>query len=340
MAKAPFAGKSILSRSLWSLTPLALFFLLIAFGSQAQQFGLSRVFYPNVTVRAEYMPAASIGNNQDFGYTRTSFGGMMPLRSEVDVSLSFRKKVDLRARHFLMLANATQINPTYNNAVKPDNGFKTASLGVVMLQASLRDRLWVYGGGLGLTESNETFFTPQPFFWGAAARMRILGIHTQIAYGSALVYSQKLRVIPIFGINKRFNKQWRVAALLPFAADVNYKFSEWLNLDMMAGFDGYSGGFQQLSPTEKLIRRSNYQDIKISAALNAHLFTVLNVSLEAGLSTFRQIRTFNSARETLATQTPGMMPFVGASVRYITSKSKLSSQFTRKLGLGDGGINW
>jgi hypothetical protein len=213
-------------------------------------------------------------------------------------------------------------------------------VGALMLQASLRDRLWIYGGGLGLTESNETFFIPQPFFWGGAARMRILGLHTQIAYGTVLIFNQKLRLIPVFGINKRLGKEWRVSALLPFRADVNYKVNQWFNIDMIGAFDGYSGGFQEVTIVEKSLHRSNYQHVKFSVAANAHLLGVFNVSLEAGLGTFRQLRTFNSARENLGTQNPGIAPFIGASVRYISSKSKLSSQFTKKLGLGESGVNW
>lgn len=315
--------------------------LLTSISLSAQHFALSRLFYPNATLRADYMPEANMGNNQRYGLSRTSFNGIIPLRSEVDVSFSLRKKFDLRARHFLMLANVSQLKPTQNGIITPDNGYKTASVGVLMLQASLRDRLWIYGGGLGVTESNETFFTPQPFFWGGAARMRILGLHTQIAYGTAVIYNQKFRLIPVFGLNKRLGKQWRVSALLPFRVDVNRRFNEWFNIDMIGAFDGYSGGFQQVMNAEKMFRRSNYQHVKLSVAANAHLFTVFNVSLEAGLGTFRQLRTFNSAHENLITQKPNIAPFIGASVRYITSKSKMSSQFTKKLGLGgESGINW
>jgi hypothetical protein len=279
---------------------------LIVFVSQvhAQHFALSRLFYPNATLRADYMTNANMGNNQRYGLSRTSFNALIPLRSEVDVAFSLRKKFDLRARHFLMLANASQINPTLNGT------------------------------------TNETFFTPQPFFWGGGARMRILGLHTQIAYGTVLIFNQKLRFVPIFGINKRLSKDWRVSALLPFRADVNYKVNQWFNIDMIGAFDGYSGGFQQITSVEKSLRRSNYQHVKLSLAANAHLLGVFNVSLEAGLGTFRQLRTFNSARENLGTQNPGIAPFVGASVRYISSKAKLSSQFTKKLGLGETGINW
>ena len=169
--------------------------------------------------------------------------------------------------------------------------------------------------------------------------MHILGLRTQIAYGSAIAYNQKLRFIPIFGVNKGLGKQWRLSALLPFAANANYRATKWFNMDMFAGLNGYSGGFQVQMPEEKTLRRENYRQIKVGVAANAHLFSVLNVSLEAGVTTFRQLRTFNSARENLTSYTPATTPYIGASVRYITSRSKFSSKFVRKFGFGSG-INW
>jgi hypothetical protein len=318
-----------------------IFLCLIGLSAHCQHFGLSRLFYPNVTLRAEYMPGASAGGGKEFGLTRTSLFGLMPLKTEVEAGFSFKKKFDLRLRHTLLVANIAQLNPTINNAAVPDNGYKSATVGVVMVQASLKDKLWVYGLGGGITETNETFFTPQPFLWGGAARMRVLGLQTQIAYGTAIIYSQKFRIIPIFGINKKLGNHWRASALLPFVIDFNYKANNWFNVDLIGALGGYSGGFQQLSPTEKLLRRDNYQHVKFSIAANAHLFTAFNVSAEVGMTTFRQLRTLNPARETLATLAPAPAPYLGVSVRYITSRSKMSSKLTRKLGLGgDGGINW
>lgn len=315
---------------------IVLFVLLILVSPvlMAQQFSLSRLFYPNITLKAEYVPETTFGDNQRFGYNRTSFQGMLPLRSEVEAGIGFRKKLDLQARHTLMLANFTQLNPTLNGTTQPNSGFKTASVGLVMLKASLRDKLWVYAGGGGITESNETFFTPQPFLWGGAARMRILGLQTQLVYGSVIVYNQKFRVVPVFGLNKKINKHWKVSALLPFQADARYSPNKWLAFDMIGAVGGYSAGFQEISGSEKLLRRQNYQHVKFSLAASAHVLNVLNVSLEAGLTTFRQVRVFNSSRENLLSYAPAPAPFLSASVRYITNKSKLSSKFVNKLGLG------
>jgi hypothetical protein len=316
--------------------------LFISYKAHSQHFALSRLFYPNVTLRADYTAPTNVATKQDFGYTRTGMMGIIPIKSEVEAGFSFKKKLDLRANHTLLIANFSQLNPTINNIIKPENGYKSASVGVLMLQASLRDKLWAYGGGLGVTESNETFFSPRPFLWGGAAHIRVLGLNTQILYGSIITFSQKLRVVPVFGINKKLNDSWRVSGLLPFQANGNYKINEMLNVDLTAALNGYTGGFQQMVGTEKSLWRSNYQHVKLTAAINAHLFTVFNVSVEGGATAFRQLRTFNAAGQMLTSQTPGLSPYVGVSVRYITSKSKFSSQFLKKIGFGggDSGVNW
>jgi hypothetical protein len=318
---------------------LVCFLLTSVSHTYAQHFSLSRLFYPNITLKADYNVPSSLNGTQDYGVTRSGFYGVIPIQSEVQLGYSLKKKLDLRAVHTVMLAQFTQIQPSIDGKDDPTNGYKTLSVGVLRLQASIKDRLWVYGGGLGVTESNETFFSPQPFFWGGAARMHVLGLRTQILYGSAITYNQKLRFVPVFGINKGLG-QWRVSALLPFMVNANYKATKWFNVDFLAGLNGYSGGFQIQTPDEKMLRRENYRQIKTGIAANAHLFSAINVSLEAGVTTFRQLRTFNSARENLTSYTPATTPYIGASVRYITGKSSFSSRFVRKLGLGQTGINW
>lgn len=307
---------------------------------QAQHFSLSRLFYPNVTLKADYNLPSNMGPNLDYGVSKAGFFGIVPIQSEVQLGYSLRKKLDLKAIHTVMLAQYTQIQPTVNNIDSPENGYKTLSVGIIRLQASLKDRLWVYGGGIGMTETNQTMFTPQPFLWGGGARMHILGLKTQIMYGSILAYNQKIKFIPIFGVNKGWGKHWRISALLPFMANANYKATKWFNVDMLAGLNGYSGGFQIQMPDEKLLRKENYRQIKLGISANVHLFTVLNLSVEGGVTTFRQLRTFNSARENLTSFTPATTPYIGASVRYITNRSKFSSKFVKKMGLGQVGINW
>ncbi len=324
-------------------TPVLFTVLFIALipSTQAQQLGLSRLFYPNATVSAQYIVPTNSATTQNFGLTRTSFLGIIPIQSEVQGSFSLKKKFDLRAVHTVLIGQYSQLQPTLDDKNFPDNGYKTISLGAIRMQASLKDRLWVYGAAIGMTESNETFFTPQPFLWGGAARMRIIGLRSQIVYGSILAYNQKLRVIPVFGINQRLGKQWRATALLPFMVDLNYHPTKWFSMDALAGVNGYSGGFQVQTAEEKLLRRQNYQHVKLGLSANLHLLTVFNISAEAGVAGFRQLRTFNSARENLTSTSPPFAPYVGVSVRYLTSRSKFSSKFMGKLGLGEKGVvNW
>lgn len=309
----------------------------ITTAAHAQQLGLSRLFYPNVTLSANYVVPSNSTTAPDFGLTRTSMLGIIPIQSEVQGSFSLKKKFDLRAVHTVLIGQFTQLQPTVEGKNFPDNGYKTISLGAIRMQASVKDRLWVYGAALGMTESNETFFTPQPFFWGGAARMRIIGLRSQIVYGSILAYNQKLRVVPVFGINQRLGKQWRATALLPFMADVNYHPTKWFSMDALAGINGYSGGFQVQTAEEKLLRRQNYQHVKLGLSANLHLLTVFNISAEAGVAGFRQLRTFNSARENLTSSHPPFAPYLGVSVRYLTSQSKFSSKFMGKMGLGEKG---
>ena len=316
--------------------------LLVAYNAQAQQVGLSRLFYANATLRADYLVPVST-EGQEFGLTRTSMLGIIPIQSEVQAGFSLRKKFDLRAVHTVLLAQYTQNQPLMDGLKVPDSGFKTMSVSAIRLQASLKDRLWVYGAGLGMTESNETLFTPQPFFWGGAARMRLIGLKSQVLYGSVLTYNQKLRFVPVFGLNQRLSKEWRLTTLLPFMLSVNYHPTKWYSFDFLSGVGGYSGGFQLQTQEERRLFRQNYQQLKLGIAANVHALTVFNISAEAGVAGFRQLRTFNDARQTLDTAAPPLTPYVGVSVRYLTSQSKFSSKFISKLGLGGGkgaGINW
>lgn len=309
----------------------------------AQQLNLSRLFYPNATLRAEFYPSSQAGGGHEYGLTRTSALALVPIQSEVQASFSLRKKFDLRAVHTLMYAHYSQVSPVFDQVKDPLNGYKAVSLGIIRLQASLKDRLWVYGGGLGISESNETFFSPRPHLWGGAARMHILGLQTQLMYGSVLAYNQKFLVIPVFGINKRFNRKWRATAILPFSATVRYNAEKWFSMEALAGLNGYSSGFKVAAPATpefERLNRQNYRHIKAGIGANAHLLSVFNVSLEAGVTTFRSLKNLGETGHTLDAWHPSMTPYIGASVRYITSRSKLSSKFTRRMGIAENGLNW
>lgn len=295
---------------------------------------LTQLFYPNVTLRADYVPEASTENGQKFGLNRSNALAVIPLNTTISAGLGFGKKADIEAKHTLLLANLSQINATIDGKEQPNGGYKTAGVTFVQLKASLREKFWVYGVGGGITQSNETFFNPQPYFYGGAARLRIFGLRTQIMYGTAIVYNQKFRIIPIFGFTKALGDDWKVSGILPFRASLTYKAQPWLHFDFNTVFDGYSGGYQDVAlNTERLPRRQNYQQIRFTLAANAHVLNAFNIGIEGGLAGFRQVRTFNAANENLTSQNFPTSPYIGVSLRYISSKSKLSSKFLKKTGI-------
>ena len=311
--------------------------ILIAFfytKSLSQTPSLTQLFYPNVTVRADYMPDAPMENGQKFGLNRTNTLAVIPLNTTISAGIGFGKKADIEARHTLLLANLSQINTTIDGKEQPNGGYKTAGVTFVQLKASLREKFWVYGVGGGVTQSNETFFNPQPYFYGGAARLRIFGLRTQIMYGTAIIYNQKFRIIPIFGFTKALGDDWKVSGILPFRASVTYKAQPWLHFDFNTVFDGYSAGYQDVAlNTERLPRRQNFQQIRFTLAANAHILNAFNIGIEGGMAGFRQVKTFNAANENLTTQSLPITPYVGVSLRYISSKSKLSSKFLKKTGI-------
>ena len=74
--------------------------------------------------------------------------------------------------------------------------------------------------------------------------------------------------------------------------------------------------------------------LNFSIAANAHVLKVFNFSLEGGIAGARALRTFNATNEKIADTGPGAGPYFGASVRYVTTKSKFSSKFLNKVGIG------
>ena len=311
--------------------------ILIAFfhtKSLSQTPSLTQLFYPNVTVRADYMPDTPMENGQKFGLNRTNTLAVIPLNTTISAGIGFGKKADIEARHTLLLVNLSQINTTIDGKEQPNGGYKTAGVTFVQLKASLREKFWVYGVGGGITQSNETFFNPQPYFYGGAARLRIFGLRTQIMYGTAIIYNQKFRIIPIFGFTKALGDDWKVSGILPFRASVTYKAQPWLHFDFNTVFDGYSAGYQDVAiNTERLPRRQNFQQIRFTLAANAHILNAVNIGIEGGMAGFRQVKTFNAANEVLTVQSLPFTPYVGVSLRYISSKSKLSSKFLKKTGV-------
>jgi hypothetical protein len=313
------------------ITALVFFHFFSPVFSQNNSF--SQLFYPNISMGYKGYKAASLGGELGkYQINRSHISGFVPLRSEVQLGVGFRKKLDLKAVHTVLGVHISQ-----NEAIKTNQtgqNFRTASVTLLQMTASVREKLWLYGGGLGFSEAQESFFSPSPYFWGGGARLRALGLNRQIMYGSILVFNQKIKVVPIVGANLKINKHWRVAGILPFRASLSRSFTEWLNLELSGGLTGYSAGYKQELNFEKIPRKENLRQIEIGLNLNAHLAKAFSISVGGGLSTARQLNIYNASAEKLSTNSIAGAPYFGASIRYITSKSNFSSKFLNKVGIG------
>lgn len=301
--------------------------------AKSQNQSISQLFYPNISIQAKSYTGASViaeGANKELGLTRTNITGFVPLRSEVQAGIGFRKKLDLRAIHTVAAVHLAQNDRDLGNSTQ---NYKTVSAAVLQLQASIRQRLWIYGAGIGYTEAQESFFTPRPYFWAGGARIRVLGVGTQVLYGSALLYNQKFKVIPVFGLNKKLGKKWRVSGILPFNASLSYKFNEWCNIEWLNTMRGYSAGYQTDIAGEKVPFRENLKQINTGLSLNFHLIKAFNISVEGGVSGMRTLNTFNAADKKIGNLLPNGTTYIGVGVRYLTSKSKFSSKFMNRVGI-------
>ena len=133
-------------------------------------------------------------------------------------------------------------------------------------------------------------------------------------------------------MRKKLGKDWRISGLLPFQASVSRKITDWFNVSGNVSYNGFSGGFQEILGTEKLPRKENYSQVKFGLAANFHLLKVINLSLEGGLASFRNLAIKNAFGENIASFSPETAPYFGMSFRYIASKSSVSSKLLGKIG--------
>jgi hypothetical protein len=68
--------------------------------AQAQNNSISQIFYLILPIKTEAIPSANMGDGKDFGLTRTSTLGFVPLSTDFNVGIGFGKKFDIQAYLF------------------------------------------------------------------------------------------------------------------------------------------------------------------------------------------------------------------------------------------------
>ncbi|MCY7349539.1 MAG: hypothetical protein LH606_02565 [Cytophagaceae bacterium] len=313
---------------------LCICFLAAGYSAQAQLFTPTRIFASGVNLRAEVMPTAGLSDTARFGYARFNVQGIIPIRGGAGLKLhNFKlKKIDVEINQMFLAVNVGYRAPTFsfpNPEISPvKQPFYTASAALTGIHASLRDKIWLYAVGIGVSETDELLDrkTARPYGMGGAVRVRIAGLRTQWFYGGGVLFEPgKITPVPIAGVQTRlFTKNTRLTVILPVQVTLAQRLNKktWGEIGVSAG--GFNTGYQAAAFGPNAIRLA-YRQWKGSVSLNVSPIKPVNLSVEAGVAAFRSL-TVSRAGDQLREFTPAMSPFVAVSAYFNLSKSLLDSR--------------
>lgn len=288
----------------------------------------SRIFASGINIRAEVTPSARMNDTARVGYSRFNIQGLIPIRGGAGVKFhNFNlRKIDVEVNQMFLAINAGYRAPNFSFN-KEDQGIYTVSAAITGIHASLRDKIWLYAAGIGISEPEELFSVSKarPYGMGGAVRVRIAGLKTQWFYGGAVVFEPgRITPIPIAGINARITKGTRVTIILPLQASVSQKLTKkvWGEAGIAAG--GFNAGYLSPSFNPNAIRLA-YRQGKASATLNYSPVKPVQLSVEAGVTGMRTLKTMR-AGDVLEKYTVNTSPFMAVSCYFNLSKSLLDSR--------------
>ncbi|MDR6193436.1 hypothetical protein [Siphonobacter sp. SORGH_AS_0500] len=308
---------------------LTLFTLLLTSSTYAQlSLTPTRIFASGVNIRAEVTPAAKMNDTARLGYSRFNVQGIVPIRGGAGVKFhNFNlRKIDVEINQMFLVVNAGYRQPNFSFD-KNDQGIYTGSLVLTGIHASLRDKIWLYAAGLGVSETDEllNFSKARPYGMGGAVRVRIAGPRTQWFYGGAVVFEPgRITPIPIAGINTRIAKGTRLMLVLPLQASVSQKITKkvWGEVGVAAG--GFNAGYLTPNLNPNALRLA-YRQAKASFTVNYSPIKPVQLSFEAGMTGLRTLKTMR-AGDVLEKFTINSSPFMAVSCYFNLSKSILDSR--------------
>lgn len=308
---------------------LTLFTLLLASTTYAQlSLTPTRIFASGVNIRAEVTPSARMNDTARLGYSRINIQGIVPIRGGAGVKFhNFNlRKIDVEINQMFLVVNACYRQPNFSFD-KNDQGIYTGSLVLTGIHASLRDKIWLYAAGLGVSETDEllNFSKARPYGMGGAVRVRIAGPRTQWFYGGAVVFEPgRITPIPIAGINTRIAKGTRLMLVLPLQASVSQKITKkvWGEVGIAAG--GFNAGYMTPNLNPNALRLA-YRQGKASFTVNYSPIKPVQLSFEAGMTGMRTLKTMR-AGDVLEKFNINSSPFMAVSCYFNLSKSILDSR--------------
>lgn len=308
--------------------------LAAGYSAQGQLFTPTRIFASGINLRAEVMPTAALSDTAKFGYARFNVQGIIPIRGGAGLKLhNFQlRKIDVEINQMFLAVNIGYRAPTFsfpNPEISPvRQPFYTASAALTGIHASLRDKIWLYAVGIGVSETDELLNrkTARPYGMGGAVRVHIVGLRTQWFYGGGVLLEPgRITPAPIAGVQTRlFTKNTRLTIILPLQATLAQRLNKktWGEIGVSAG--GFNTGYRAAAFGPNAIRLA-YRQVKGSVSLNFSPIKPVNLSVEAGVAGLRSLKV-TRAGDTLREYTPAMSPFVAVSAYFNMSKSLLDSR--------------
>ena len=308
---------------------LTLLWVLAALAAQAQiTLTPARIFASGVNLRAEFIPAASLNDSARFSSVRYNVQGIVPIRGGAGIKLhNFNlRKIDIEFNQMFLAFNLGYRVPEFSFEKDPQPLY-TVAAAITGIHASLRDKIWLYGVGIGGTETadNLTVKRVKPYGMGGAERVKIAGLRTQWFYGGAVLFEPgRITPVPIVGVNTRITKNSQLMVAFPFLATYSHKVGKktWAEVGLATG--GFNAGYQ-LPEFSAATARLAYRQGKGSFSLNYNPVKPIQLSAEVGVTAFRNMKVMQ-AGEVLQKWPVGTSPFLALSCYVNFSRSLLDKR--------------
>jgi len=249
----------------------------------SQSLNLGFLFKPGVTLGGEYTAPAALNDSTDFQINKYRAQLTLPLKTKIGVDL---KKLDLKASQTFLMFNTSVREPSFTNSLIEKQSIYTISTGITHLTAGIRNGVWLYSGNIYMSESAKTIgIKPQINGLGYIARIRIPSINFIYFYGAAAVYNfGRPLAIPIAGFRYKFDKKWVLTMVLPVQAKLAYKIKKGHNIAIGTTLSGFNAIYRDQNDV-----LMNYRQLKNHLIFNSTISDKINLSIEGGLSAWRNI---------------------------------------------------
>lgn len=257
--------------------------LLVSNLSISQSLNLGFLFKPGVTVGGEYTAPASFNDTSEFQISKYRTQLTLPLKTKLGINL---KKLDLKMSQTFLTVNTSMRQPNFSNSTLQNQGIYTISTGITHLSAGIRNGVWLYSGNIYMSESSKTKGSkPQINALGYFAKIKLNNLKFIYFYGAAGVYNfGRFIPVPIAGFTTKLNKKWRFTAVLPVQIKLTYKIKKGHSLDFGSTFSGFNAVYRDQNDVFM-----NYRQLKNHVILNSKVAKQFNLSVETGLSAWRNI---------------------------------------------------